>query len=433
MKISGWGRYPFVDAAILAPQCASDFLKILTDEKDMVIARGLGRSYGDSALSSNIVETRYLDRFTAFDEASGVLTCDAGLSLEDILTSLVPKGWFLPVTPGTKFVTVGGAIACDVHGKNHHKEGSFSDHVSSIKIATVSEGVVDCSREERPDLFHATCGGMGLTGIILQATFQLKPVKSAFIDEVVIKAENLEEIFSLFQEHDGYTYSVAWIDCLATGDKLGRSLLMLGEHAKDGNYSQAKQIKLTVPFTMPGALLNQYSIQAFNSIYYRKTSQKISERRTHYEPFFYPLDGLHNWNRMYGKAGFMQYQFAIPKESGIEGMRKVLNRIAESKMGSFLAVLKAFGKGNENYLSFPFEGYTLALDFKLSDKALRLLTELDKIVVDYGGRLYLCKDSRMPQDMLQSGYPELEQFMSVRRAYGADKVLNSTQSKRLGL
>ena len=208
---------------------------------------------------------------------------------------------------------------------------------------------------------------------------------------------------------------------------------MLGEHAVHGGHTVGKQSRLSIPFDMPGALLNRYTIQAFNELYYRKTSKVRTEHHIHYEPFFYPLDGLHNWNRMYGKGGFTQYQFALPKESGKEGMREILNRIAASKMGSFLAVLKAFGKGNSNYMSFPIEGYTLALDFKLNEKALNLLDELDKIVMDYGGRLYLCKDSRMSRSMLEHGYPDLDKFISVRREYGADKVLNSLQSTRLGI
>jgi FAD/FMN-containing dehydrogenase len=434
MKISGWGKHPFIDANILNPRCADDVMALLSQsEKEDIICRGLGRSYGDSALASEVALLRYLDHYTEFDESTGILTCEAGVSLSDILATFIPKGWFLPVTPGTKFVSVGGAIACDVHGKNHHKEGSFSDHVLAFKIATVSEGIVECSRESRPELFYATCGGMGLTGIVLEATFQLKPITSAYIDEVILKANNLDEVFAMFEEYDSYTYSVAWIDCLTTGSALGRSLLMLGEHASTGERTIGKKGKLSVPFDMPSMLLNRYSIQAFNTLYYNKTTHKRSERKTHYEPFFYPLDGINNWNRMYGKNGFTQYQFVLPKPTGKEGMREILNRIAESKKGSFLAVLKAFGKGNDNYLSFPFEGYTLALDFKLDTEVLRLLGELDNIVIEHGGRLYLCKDSRMSQRMLQLGYPDLDKFVTVRSEYGANTILNSSQSRRLGL
>jgi FAD/FMN-containing dehydrogenase len=434
MKISGWGKCPVADANIITPHCSGDVLKIVAqDVTEDLIPRGLGRSYGDSSLATDVVKTRCLDHYLQFDETTGVLTCESGVSLDEMLNVFVPRGWFLPVTPGTKFVTVGGAIACDIHGKNHHNEGSFSDHVKSIKIATVTNGIVECSRSENSELFHATCGGMGLTGIITEATLRLKPIVSSNIKQISIKANNLEEIFSLFSEHHTTTYSVAWIDCLKTGNSLGRSILMLGEHADTGELTTGDHAKFSVPFDMPGSLLNQHSIQVFNSLYYAKNTKKTVERVIHYESFFYPLDGIHHWNRMYGKRGFTQYQFVLPKSSGIDGMHEVLMRIAASRKGSFLAVLKVFGKGNDNYLSFPMEGYTLALDFKLDKAVLELLNKLDEVVNEYGGRIYMCKDSRMSKMMLRKGYSKWKKFSEVRRKYGADRVFNSLQSRRLGL
>jgi decaprenylphospho-beta-D-ribofuranose 2-oxidase len=434
MKISGWGRYPIVEVDLLTPASIGEALEAIArnGRKDL-ISRGLGRSYGDSALASRVVQSKRLDRFLAFDETTGTLTCEAGVSLSDILHVFVPKGWFVSVTPGTKYVTVGGAISSDVHGKNHHKEGTFSDHTVSFKIATVNGGIVECSRTQNADLFHATCGGMGLTGFITEATFNLKPIKSAFINEVVIKARNLEETLFLFDQHQGYTYSVAWIDCLATGDMLGRSVLMLGEHSETGDLSTGRNGIISLPFDMPGGLLNHKTVKGFNTLYYHRAAKERSERIIHYEPFFYPLDKIQNWNRMYGKGGFVQYQFVLPRSSGEKGMRTILKRIVESKMGSFLAVLKAFGKSNDNYLSFPMEGYTLALDFKLEQKVFELLGDLDSLVKEYGGRLYMCKDSRMKEEMLRSGYPYWEKFSAVRKYYGADKIFNSIQSRRLGL
>ena len=434
MELSGWGKYPVVDSEVIQPLSRQDVVQSIsgTPQKSL-IARGLGRSYGDSSLAAQVVSTAYLDHLLKFDDATGVLTCAAGVSLADILAVFVPKGWFLSVTPGTKFVTVGGAIASDVHGKNHHLEGSFSDHVSALKIATVAHGVIECSREAHPELFRATCGGMGLTGIIVQASIQLRPIKSAYINQTTIRASNLEEALELFEAHQNATYSVAWIDCLSTGKTLGRSLLMLGEHAETGDLTTGKNGKLTIPVDMPGILLNRYTIQAFNFLYYHRVIKQRSERLVHYEPFFYPLDGIQQWNRMYGKNGFTQYQLALPKAAGLAGMTSILKRIAESKRGSFLAVLKAFGKGNHNYLSFPIEGYTLALDFKLNKGLFELLDELDKIVLDYGGRLYLTKDVRMSERMLKQGYPQWKAFMKVRKQYGADNVFHSLQSQRLGL
>ena len=434
MELSGWGKYPTSESQAINPYCTSDVLKILSDNSpSTLIARGLGRSYGDSSLAPRVINTAYLDHFIHFDEVTGLLNCYAGISLAEILNVFVPKGWFLPVTPGTKFVTVGGAIASDVHGKNHHLEGSFTDHVTSLKIATASEGIIECSRELHPELFSATCGGMGLTGVILEATFKLKPIQSSYINETTIKARNLEEAMELFEEYQNRTYSVAWIDCLSTGKALGRSLLMLGEHATKGTLKSGKSGKVAIPIDMPSLLLNQYTIQAFNTLYYHRVTKKQSDHIVHYEPFFYPLDGIHQWNRLYGKNGFTQYQFVLPKEAGLTGMTSILKRIAQSKRGSFLAVLKSFGKGNDNYLSFPIEGYTLALDFKLERGLFKLLGELDKIILDYGGRLYLTKDARMSEDMFKESYPEWERFMDIRTRYGADQIFHSLQSQRLGL
>lgn len=427
-KITSWGKYPLIDANLVKPLSRQQCL----DPKLVGIARGLGRSYGDSALSDNIVISERLNHFISFDENTGQLRCEAGVSLDDILVNFVPKGWFLSVTPGTKFVTVGGAIASDVHGKNHHIEGSFSDHVSSLTLITNGQEIT-CSREDNPDLFYATCGGMGLTGIITEATFKLKPITSAYIDQKVIKAKNLDTALALFDQYKDVTYSVAWIDCLSTGKTLGRSLLMLGEHADKGELTTHRDGLLNMPCDMPSFLLNKYTIQAFNTVYYNKQLKEEVNNTIHYDPFFYPLDGVNNWNRMYGGNGFTQYQFVIPKKAGKEGLTEILSAIAESKQGSFLAVLKVFGEGNKNYLSFPMEGYTLALDFKLNDRLFALLDRLDIIVRKYEGRLYLSKDVRMSEEMFKVGYPQWDDFKTLRKAIGADALYHSLQSKRIGL
>ncbi len=432
MRLSGWGNYPIIDAGSHSPQSIIDVSACLLN-KNALIPRGLGRSYGDSSLAPQILSTLSLNHFIAFDATTGVLTCEAGVSLADILSTFVPKGWFLPVTPGTKFVTVGGAIASDVHGKNHHVDGSFSDHVHSFQLIIADGSGIECSRILHPELFHATCGGMGLTGVIVSATIALKRVQSAYIDETVIKAKNLEEVFNLFEEHQASTYSVAWIDCLSSGEFLGRSLLMLGEHAKEGGLIARKKKRLTIPFNMPSLLLNQYSISAFNALYYHKQREQVAERRVHYDSYFYPLDCLHHWNRLYGKNGFTQYQFVLPKSAGLEGMTAVLKEIAASKRGSFLSILKAFGPGNKNYLSFPMEGYTLALDFKIALGLFDLLDKLDSIVLHYGGRIYLTKDVRMPELIFKQSYTKWPDFVKIRTQYGADKQFHSLQSSRLGL
>ena len=434
MQLSGWGNSPTISAEVFYPLTPEDVLRRICDNPQKpFIARGLGRSYGDSSLASHVISARYLDHLLSFDESSGVLTCSAGVSFADILSVFVEKGWFPPVTPGTKFVTVGGAIASDIHGKNHHREGSFTDHVSGLKIATVSDGIVECSRERHPQLFHATCGGMGLTGVILEATFRLKSIESAYIDATLLKAANLAEALELFAIHQNAPYSVAWIDCVSPGRLRGRSVVMLGEHANYGGLTLDKSPKLVVPVNMPNFVLNRYSIRTFNALYYNRLRKKQTARRPHYERFFYPLDGILHWNRLYGKDGFTQYQFALPEEASLEGLTVVLERVTASPYAPVLAVLKVFGKGNANYLSFPMEGCTLALDFKLDTGLFKLLNELDSIVLDYGGRVYLTKDMCMSAEMFKQGYPDWQAFMKVRKAYGADQVFHSLQSQRLGL
>jgi len=431
-SIYGWGRYPQIDASVYSASSNSEAVKKLA-QINTVIARGLGRSYGDSALSANICSTGALTHLLDFDAKTGVVRCQAGVSLADLLAVFVPRGWFIPVTPGTRFVTVGGAIASDVHGKNHHIDGCFSAHVIDLKVALASGDVITCSLNKHTDLFRATCGGMGLTGIILEARIQLRRISSAFIDETTLKAANIDQALSLFESNAGSTYSVAWIDCLKRGPALGRSLIMLGEHVQHGELVVARKKILALPIDMPSFLLNKFSIAAFNALYFNRVRASRQQRVVHYEPFFYPLDGIQHWNRLYGKKGFLQYQFVIPKAAGETAMREILQRIARSGRGSFLAVLKVFGKQNENYLSFPFEGYTLALDFKLENGLFELLDELDRQVLDYGGRVYLTKDARMSETTFKQSYPQWEQFQQVRERYGALHKFASLQSRRLGL
>lgn len=433
MQLTSWGNYPVIEAQVYTPHTPARLQSRFREATFTGIPRGNGRSYGDSALAPEVVSTRYLDQLLEFDEATGRLRCGAGVLLSEILEVFVPRGWFLPSTPGTKLITVGGAIASDVHGKSHHLEGCFSQHVERFCLMLGNGEVVDCSREQHPDLFHATCGGMGLTGAILDATIRLRPIRSAYVRETTLKASNLAEALGLFAEQAGTTYSVAWIDCLATGGSLGRSLLMVGDFIDDGRLEVPHGRPLSVPVNLPGFMLNRYTVSAFNGLYYHRVLKTRRERIVHFEPFFYPLDGIHHWNRIYGRGGFTQYQFVLPKAAGQAGMTAVLNRIAASKRGSFLAVLKAFGPANDNLLSFPMEGYTLALDFKLDQGLFPFLDELDRIVLDHGGRVYLTKDVRMSAASFRAGYPRWEEFRELRRKYGAEGVFRSLQSDRLGI
>jgi len=430
-KISGWGGFPKKKAQLLSPHSYSA-MQAEVQTKQTLISRGMGRSYGDSANASVVLQTTLCDHFIEFDTNAGLLTTESGITLREILKVIVPKGWFLPVTPGTSYVTLGGAIASDVHGKNHHVAGTFGEHVKSMTLLLGTGEVVNASPTEHIDLFQATCGGMGLTGVILHATIQLFPIQSSFINQKIIKADCIETACEMFEENTKATYSVAWIDCLATGKNLGRSVLMLGEHANNGGLNLAIKNPITTPIHTPASLLNRMTIKTFNSAYWHIAK----DNKTHTVPlmsYFYPLDAIGSWNKLYGKAGFVQFQFVIPKADGVANMRKLLTEIAKSGQGSFLAVLKQFGRANENLLSFPTEGYTLALDFKITTSIVKLLYELDDMVTHMGGRVYLTKDAVMRETTFKSTYPKWKQFESVRQKYGAIGKFCSTQSMRLGL
>jgi len=430
--ISGWGRFPVHHAKEFY---CRDGLELSDDfQSASFIVRGNARSYGDSSLGNHFFSSKTgYKRFIAFDENTGLLRCEAGVLLSEVIDVFLPKGWFLKVTPGTKLITVGGAIASDMHGKNHHIEGCFSQCVDSLRLMIASGEVVTCSRQENRELFLATCGGMGLTGVILEASFYLKPVNSQFIEQRTIKTRNLKETFEAFEASSNETYSVAWIDCLAKGENLGRSLLMVGDFADDGDLDYRHRNKASVPFDFPTFALNGLSVKVFNTLYYGKASKGTSAQRVSLDTFFYPLDAIGHWNRIYGKNGFVQYQFILPKEVSFEGLQKILEKIADKGMGSFLAVLKLYGPENEHYLSFPMEGYSLALDFKMQKGLLPFLDELDEVVVALGGRIYLAKDARMKRSIFEQSYPRLETFKELRESLGLNKKFTSLQSERLGL
>jgi decaprenylphospho-beta-D-ribofuranose 2-oxidase len=438
-QIANWGNYPVIEAneeSFAFPEQLQELLS----RYDSFIPRGNGRCYGDASLAGNTISTLKYDKILSFDRAAGTFECQSGLTLDQVLEVIVPAGWFLPVTPGTKFITIGGAVASDVHGKNHHVDGSFSNHIQEMDIVLGSGETVTCSPQIHPDLFEATCGGMGLTGVISRVCFHLKKITTSYIRQKQIKADNLEELIRLFDEYAHYTYSVAWIDCLKKGPHFGRSILMLGEHAEisDLNLSQQKEpLKLpgkkqiNFPFNLPSWVLNAYSVKAFNFLFYTKNLKKEINNLIGYEPFFYPLDAIQHWNRGYGKRGFVQYQFVLPLRAQ-KGLVEILHRISDKGLGSFLAVLKVFGK-QESIISFPTEGYTLALDFPIRNGLLEFLDELDQIVLQHGGRLYMSKDARMKPEVLQSGYPELNTFKEIVRKYNPDGKIRSDQSDRLFL
>lgn len=437
--IANWGNYPIMETEEKTFTFEEQLTNTLSNS-DSIIARGNGRCYGDASLAKNTISTLKYDKILSFDIEKGILECQSGLTLDKILEVIVPKGWFLPVTPGTKFITVGGAIASDVHGKNHHVDGCFSQHVLDMDVVLADGHTVTCSPYSNSDLFWATCGGMGLTGVITRAKFDLKKIQSSYIKQKQIKAKSLEEIIQLFEEYKHYTYSVAWIDCLKKGKHFGRSILMLGEHAKIEDLDEKKKQnplqlpnkkQITFPFSLPSFVLNKFTVKAFNFLFYGKNLKREINNVVSYEPFFYPLDAILHWNRGYGKKGFVQYQFVLPLESK-QGLIEILHKISDKGIGSFLAVLKVFGK-QDDLISFPREGYTLALDIPVRKGLFEFLDELDQVVLAYGGRLYLSKDARMKADIFWNSYANAQKFSEIVKKYNPNYKINSIQAERLSI
>ena len=436
--LSGWGRYPRLD-------CTVRFARSERQVADCVgaaplIARGNGRAYGDSALNAGLtLDMTGCDRLIAFDESEGMLVAEAGVLLGDVIAAFLPRGWFPAVTPGTKFVTLGGMIAADVHGKNHHKDGSFAGCVAWFDLVIADGSVRRCSRDENADLFASTLGGMGLTGVVVRAAIRLKRVESGWIRQQTLPARNLEAAIDIFERSLGWTYSVAWIDCLAQGERLGRSLVYLGEHAllqelgpaqREDRYRSGRRRSRRVPVDAPGLVLNSYSVRAFNALYYAAGKRAAGERLVDWDSYFYPLDAIGDWNRIYGKAGFAQFQCVLPLATSPVGLAELLRTISAAGRGSFLAVLKRMGP-QDSVFAFPMEGYTLALDFPVSPDTLRLMRALDEIVLSHGGRFYLAKDSRLSAEVFCRSDPRIAGFEAMRAASGASGRFTSAQSQRL--
>jgi decaprenylphospho-beta-D-ribofuranose 2-oxidase len=450
--LTGWGRTAPSAADVVHavhPDAVSEALGVASDPalERGLIARGLGRSYGDAAQNAGgtVVDATWLDAIHQVDLTHGLITVGAGVSFETLMERFVPMGWFVPVTPGTRMVTVGGAIAADIHGKNHHRDGSFCSHVTRMTLVTPT-GTVELSPRSDPDLFWATAGGMGLTGVITDATLQMIPVETSYLLVDTERAADLDAVMAMMVSgDDGYRYSVAWIDCQASGSKLGRSVLTRGDHARldqlsdrlrqDPDRARAFRPRtlLTVPVTPPSGLLNPLTVGAFNEFWFRKAPKHQMAKPHHMTGFFHPLDGVGSWNRLYGPRGFLQYQFVVADEEG-ETVRRVIERLSALKLASFLAVLKRFGPGDPGPLSFPMAGWTLALDLPVGFHGLdSLLDELDQLVLTAGGRVYLAKDSRVSPESFAAMYPRLDEWLAVRRRVDPDGRLRSDLGRRLGL
>ena len=420
-RYESWGRYPKATHQVVRYHWRNQGLPLKAIGQRQFLPYGNGRSYGDVCLNNGgaLLDCRNLDHFLAFDPTTGLLRCEAGVLLAEILELAVPQGWFLPVSPGTQYVTVGGAIASDVHGKNHHRAGTFGRYLRCFELLRSDGTRLLCSAQENQDYFAATVAGLGMTGVVTWAEIQLKPIRTPFIAQESIRYQSLDEFFTLARESDGsHEYTVAWIDCLAKGKALGRGLFMRGNHADEvaGKRPRAPGKTLRLRFDPPFALVNGVTLKALNTLYYHKQRAEQVRATVHYQPFFYPLDAVRSWNRMYGRKGFFQYQCAIPTNHADDAIQAMLARIASAGAGSFLAVLKMFGNvPSPGLLSFPLPGATLALDFPNAGRAtLDLLCQLDDISRAAGGRVYPSKDARMTAADFQRNYAAWRQVEALR-------------------
>jgi decaprenylphospho-beta-D-ribofuranose 2-oxidase len=438
-EISGWGGYPRGQVSLYCPAKVSEALPPYAGS---VIVRGLGRSYGDAAISTTglVMLSERLNRVARFDEQTGLLQAEAGTTIADILDEFVPRGWFPPVVPGTKFVSLGGSVAADIHGKNHHHAGTFGRHVTRMQIVGADRATTDCSPDDEPELFWATVGGMGLTGIITAVDLQLLPIESPYMVVRHTPAKDLDALLSMLegkQWDDDYT--VAWIDCV-TGRGLGRSVLIRGHHAKHSDLPPHLREKRESPknrqhklsFGFPPWALNRFTMAAFNETFYGWQGRRKGPFIDTFDRFFFPLDRIENWNRMYGKKGFVQYQCVLPLAESERGLQELLAELVRSRRSSFLSVLKRFGPAGSGLLSFPLAGHTLTLDFPIRDEGLfPFLDRLDEIVLRHAGRVYLAKDARMHPETFRAMYPRFPEWQRLKSRIDPDNRFDSDLARRL--
>jgi len=437
MKIKNyhsWGNYPNPSKLIQKVRTINsrNSIDLTVSENETLLPYGNGRSYGDSCLNDGgtLLHTRDLNQIIEFDSENGILKCEAGVLISEVIDLISPYKWFLMVTPGTRFITIGGAVANDIHGKNHHQAGTFGCHVIGFELIRSDGQILFCSRDENEKLFSATIGGLGLTGVITWIKFSLLKVNSSFMDVETLSFNNLDEFFQISKDSDNsYEYTFAWVDCLAIGPAIGRGVFKRAKHSLDGGSPHPVSRQISFPINLPFSIVNKFSLKFFNGLYRLNSSINEGNNVENIFSFFYPLDSIKNWNRLYGKKGFLQYQCVIPMDDAKSVIREILERISNSKQGSFLAVLKIFGNiESPGMLSFPRQGVTLALDFpNKGDKLFKLLNELDQLVISSGGAIYPAKDARMSNEVFCASFPEFNEFSTY-----VDPVFSSSFWRRVG-
>ena len=433
MYISGWGNNLVVNSKINYPRNINEIIGIIKDYKFKgILVRGMGRSYGDVALNENIISLKYYKKTLELDEKDGLLRCSSNVTISEINDLIISKGWFLNITPGSKFVSVGGAIANDVHGKNHHKDGSFSDYLEEFDIIKDNGEILTCSNETNSELFYATCGGLGLTGIITNVKIKLLRIKSKNIDVRIVKTNNFEETIQKLNEFKDYKYLVAWTDTLSK-KKIGRSIIFCGEHSNDGDLNYKKQKNFKIPSLFGSFLMNSICLRLFNIFYYlfHKNNQKLKKDINN---FFYPLDTVNNWNKLYGKNGFTQIQLLIKQNKKSKNLLlEIINYFTEKGFYSYLTTLKEYGEGNKNILSFGEKGLSITLDIPLNKKFSKVYEEFEKKFNNEDIKVYLAKDSFMSQNFFKNTYSKLNNFIKLQKRFNSNSTFKSKLSQRLGL
>ncbi|MGC1677223.1 MAG: FAD-binding oxidoreductase [Candidatus Binataceae bacterium] len=442
--LSGWGRYRALECDLYRPEKFSELAAIVGSNSTSLIARGAGRAYGDAAVNGDnrVVDVTRLGRMLSFDRDSATLRAEAGVTLDEIIEVFLPRGYFPAVVPGTRYVTLGGSIAADIHGKSHHRDSSLASQVPSFDLMLASGEIRRCSREDNADLFWGTVGAMGLTGVILEAELKLRRVESAWLEGEVIRAENLDAALEAFERTDReYGNSVAWIDCASVKGRLGRSILNAANFAardelapamRQAPFALKSKFHPVVPFNLPNFALSPLTVRTFNDVLYAMHRRKAGRARFDYQFFFFPLDSIHDWYRIYGKRGFVQYQCVWPEAESRAGLIEILEAISASRRGSFLTVLKKFG-AQEGMLSFPMPGYTLALDFPVAEGLMEFLDRLDAMVLARGGRVYLAKDARMRPEMFRAMYPNLPRWQQIKASVDPNNRFSSSLARRIGM